>query len=259
MANQEFEARFSVDGTLLSARRKSEAGTAPDYVDGRGNQLTVMHDVPFYWDAWDIMPHHLTHAPYHPSVVAVAEGAVAKRKRGDEEAASEALHRPLNRPRVVLADDSIVTVEFPMLAISDSSLVQQQVTLEAGACELRFATWVDWHESHKVLKAQFPLNIRASTATYGTAFGHLERSTRANTSWDAAKYEVRRMQQRVTQYLHACVALVSQVPAHQWVDVSQTGRGATLVSDHKYGFSVHDNVASVVCNCECNSWAEANT
>ena len=49
---------------------------------------------------------------------------------------------------------------------------------------------VDWHEDHKFLKVEFPFNVRAMNATYEIQFGHLQRPTHRNTSWDSARYEV---------------------------------------------------------------------
>jgi len=72
----------------------------------------------------------------------------------------------------------------------------------------RFDTIVDWHERHEILKCMFrsvlyildnrdsfptveiPLNIHNDNATYETQFGHVQRPTHKNTTWDAAKFEV---------------------------------------------------------------------
>ena len=50
---------------------------------------------------------------------------------------------------------------------------------------------VDWHENRKFLKVEFPFDVRSMNATYEIQFGHLQRPTHCNTSWDWAKYEVR--------------------------------------------------------------------
>jgi alpha-mannosidase len=36
---------------------------------------------------------------------------------------------------------------------------------------------------------EFPLNVRAAHATYEIQFGHLQRPTHFNTSWDMARFE----------------------------------------------------------------------
>ena len=74
---------------------------------------------------------------------------------------------------------------------------------------------------HKFLKVAFPVDVHASRATYEIQFGHLERPTHANTSWDVARFEV-------------C--------AHRWADLSEPGYGVALLNDCKYGYDIHGNV-----------------
>jgi alpha-mannosidase len=52
------------------------------------------------------------------------------------------------------------------------------------------ALQVEWGESHKFLKVEFPVLVRSSNATYEIQFGHLQRPTHRNTSWDWARFEV---------------------------------------------------------------------
>lgn len=54
----------------------------------------------------------------------------------------------------------------------------------------RCLSQVDWHENRKFLKVEFPFDVRSMNATYEIQFGHLQRPTHCNTSWDWAKYEV---------------------------------------------------------------------
>lgn len=82
-------------------------------------------------------------------------------------------------------------------------------------------TEVDWHEYHRFLKVEFPLHLRAQSATYEVQFGHLERSTHFNTSWDLARFEVW---------------------AHRWADLSEHNFGVALLNDCKYGYSANGNV-----------------
>lgn len=49
---------------------------------------------------------------------------------------------------------------------------------------------VEWHESHKFLKVEFPFNLTTAKASYETQYGFLERPTHNNTSWDSARFEV---------------------------------------------------------------------
>ncbi len=90
---------------------------------------------------------------------------------------------------------------------------------DVGWCD---AGTIDWHENHKLLKVAFPVDVRASFARHEIQFGHIERATHRNTSWDAARFET-------------C--------AHTWVDVSEDGFGVALLNDCKYG---HDIVGNVI-------------
>jgi alpha-mannosidase len=102
-----------------------------------------------------------------------------------------------------------------------ASRISQTMRLTSGSRRLDFVTEVDWHERHKFLKVAFPVDVHAARATYEIQFGHLERPTHANTSWDVARFEV-------------C--------AHRWADLSEPGYGVALLNDCKYGYDIHGNV-----------------
>ena len=97
----------------------------------------------------------------------------------------------------------------------DSTIVQN-IWLYSDTNRIDFDTELDWHEHHQVLKVAFPIDVHTNTATYETQFGHIERPTHTNTSWDAAKFEV-------------C--------AHKWMTVAENGYGVGLLNDCKYGFN----------------------
>ncbi len=97
-----------------------------------------------------------------------------------------------------------------------SSVIVQTMYLTDHSARLDFETEADWHERHQLLKAAFPMDIQTTVAAYEIQFGHLLRPTHANTSWDAAKFEV------------CC---------HKWADLSEEGYGAAILNDCKYGCS----------------------
>ena len=72
-----------------------------------------------------------------------------------------------------------------------------------------------------MLRVSFPTSIVTDHATCEIQFGHLDRPTHHNTSWDEAKFEV-------------C--------AQRWVDMTDAAGGAALLADCKYGYKVWDNV-----------------
>uniref|UniRef100_A0AAX7UVJ3 alpha-mannosidase n=1 Tax=Astatotilapia calliptera TaxID=8154 RepID=A0AAX7UVJ3_ASTCA len=87
-----------------------------------------------------------------------------------------------------------------------------------------FQFQVQWAESHKFLKVEFPVRVRSPNATYEIQFGHLQRPTHRNTSWDWAKFEVW---------------------GHKWADLSEHNFGVSLLNDCKYGYSVHKNTMTL--------------
>src|SRR5436309_5182677 len=102
-----------------------------------------------------------------------------------------------------------------------SSKLDQRMVLDGGSRVLRFETEVDWQETHKFLKVAFPVAVHSPRATYEIQFGHVERSTHSNTSWDQARFEV-------------C--------AHRWADLGEAGYGVALLNDCKYGYDIHGSV-----------------
>ena len=102
-----------------------------------------------------------------------------------------------------------------------ASCLTQVIGLDAGGRAIDFDTEVDWHETNRLLKVAFPVGVRSPRATYEIQYGHVERPTHANTSWDVARFEV-------------C--------AHKWADLSEPGYGVALLNDCKYGYDILGNV-----------------
>ena len=66
----------------------------------------------------------------------------------------------------------------------------QDITLYAGLDRVDVVNDFDWHETHVLLKAAFPLAAASEHATYEIPYGSIERPTTRNNSWEAAKFEV---------------------------------------------------------------------
>ncbi|KAF3854847.1 hypothetical protein F7725_022902 [Dissostichus mawsoni] len=184
------------DGTLASlylinANREAISDSC------HGNQFVMFDDVPLYWDAWDVMDYHLqTRKP----VVEVVQP-----------------------PHLVYSDGLRGSVRFT-LRISDKSTITQEIIMDAMCPYIKFNTKVTWAESHKFLKVEFPVRVRSPNATYEIQFGHLQRPTHRNTSWDWARFEVW---------------------GHKWADLSEHNFGVALLNDCKYGYSVHKNTMTL--------------
>jgi alpha-mannosidase len=103
----------------------------------------------------------------------------------------------------------------------NGSTVTQRLTLYAHSPRIDFRTEVDWHAHQVLLKAAFPVAVRATRATYEIQFGSVERPTHWNTSWDWARFEV-------------C--------GHKWADLSEGDYGVALLNDCKYGYDIKHNV-----------------
>ncbi|XP_075361796.1 alpha-mannosidase 2C1 isoform X1 [Mycteria americana] len=183
-------------GHLTSLRLvDSERESVPDGC--YANQFALFDDIPLYWDAWDVMDYHLeTRKPV------------------------TMLLKPLE---ITLAGGLRGSASFS-LQIGESSILTQEIILDATCPYLRFLTQVEWKEAHKFLKVEFPVQVRSTNATYEIQFGHLQRPTHWNTSWDWARFEVW---------------------AHKWLDLSEYGFGVALLNDCKYGASAHRNVLSL--------------
>ena len=83
-----------------------------------------------------------------------------------------------------------------------------------------FTTTVDWYESHKLLKVEFPLNVKSSRVLYEIQGGFVERPTHRNTPYDAAMFEV-------------C--------GQRYADISESDYGVSLLNNSKYGYSGRDS------------------
>ncbi|CDW53663.1 alpha mannosidase 2C1 [Trichuris trichiura] len=161
--------------------------------DKPANQFTVYDDVPLYWDAWDVMDYHLETR----SLVGDVESELT----------------------LVTSTPACAVAEFKM-RIGRESKLSQKITLRCRCPYVEFQTVVDWRESHKMLKVEFPLSLQSTEATYEIQFGHVRRPTHRNTSWDSAKYEV-------------C--------AQKWADLSEWDSGVSVINDCKYGYSCYGN------------------
>ncbi|KAH7945372.1 hypothetical protein HPB49_010098 [Dermacentor silvarum] len=92
-------------------------------------------------------------------------------------------------PAIILEQGPLQAAVRVKFTVGLLSTVTQTVIIDAVHPYLRFDTQVEWKEDHKFLKVEFPVNILSRWATYEIQFGHVERPTHFNTSWDWAKYE----------------------------------------------------------------------
>jgi alpha-mannosidase len=112
------------------------------------NELQFFHDKPTYWDAWDIDPRF--------------ESQRAGRVQ-------------LISKEIVQRGNTADVLRF-IWKLNDSEISQDMI-LYRHQRRVDFKTKVNWTESHKLLKAAFPVDLVAGKATYEIPFGALERPT----------------------------------------------------------------------------------
>jgi len=161
-----------------------------------GNQLQAFVDTPKQYDAWNIDPGTLDKAP-----------------------------------TIIDHVDSIHVIRYSPLRKTvrvsrhwQNSTFTQNISLDAGSDHVDISNDIDWHESHVLLKAAFPLAATAPKATYEIPYGSIERPTTRNNSWEKAQFEV---------------------PAMRWADLGDDKQGVSILNDSKYGYDAVGNTLRI--------------
>jgi len=151
---------------------------------GRHAGLLQLHrDTPTQWDAWDVDVHYrntVTDLTEVASIGVAGSAVVVERRFG-------------------------------------TSTVIERISLGENSRVLSFVLELDWHEKQKMLKLAFPLDLHTDRAASEIQFGHIERPTHTNTSWDAARFET---------------------VAHRWIRVCEPDFGVAIVNDSTYGHDI---------------------
>ncbi|GLQ56764.1 alpha-mannosidase [Devosia nitrariae] len=189
LGNAHIEIRFDDAGRVTSILDRKTGRQVLE--DGAvGNRLQAYRDRPAQFDAWDI------DRSFEDQVWEIDDlKSVRVTETGPYRAALR-LEWAYERSRIV-----------------------QVISLEADARQVEVETFVDWNEHNTLLKAAFPLAINAAKVRAEIQFGHVERATHANTSWDEARYEC---------------------SMQRWVEMSESDFGVAFLNDCKYGYDVRD-------------------
>ncbi len=189
MENELVRYRFNQDGTIDSIYDKA---AQREVLSGKGNQLLLWEDRPNRYDAWDI-DHH---------------------------------YRGTTPQKAVLTSCEMV-YQTPLCAclrqaykVGQSEIVQH-LRLKRASKALYFDTWINWNESHRLLRTSFQTSIHANTGSYEVPFGVIQKPGHSNTSWDYVQFE-------------NC--------AHRYADLSEAGYGTAILNDCKYGYWIHENI-----------------
>jgi alpha-mannosidase len=188
LENAYLRAEFNQKGEIVRLLDK-ESGR--ELAAGACNSFKMYKDVPTMWDAWDLdsmyeqTPVELDN---DAEIEVVAEGPLFAKLR---------IRRMLNQSELV-----------------------QEVVLRRDSCRLDFHTVIDWQESHKLLKVNFPVTIQANEAIHEIQFGHLRRPNHFSRQFDADRFEVSN---------------------HKWTALAEEKRGCAVLNDSKYGINVLAN------------------
>jgi alpha-mannosidase len=117
--------------------------------------------------------------------------------------------------RIQLLEHGPVKSVARVTCVYGDSWLTQDFTLYQALPQIDVQVTVDWHESFRLLRLTFPLNLSVPKATYEIPYGHIVRPTDGD-----------------------------EEPGQSWVDVSgtlretETAYGLSLLNDGKYSFSV---------------------
>ncbi len=194
---------FILENELLKVKIDSKTGELSSIWDklnkieilaGKGNQLQFFTDKGQYWDAWNIDPNYKKYPLPNAELYSIEW----------------------------LEKGSLKSSIRIIKKFGKSKFIQDYI-LEKNSPILKIATMVNWQETHVLVKAAFPLNLDSNYATYEIACGAIERTTKAKTEEEKAKWEVF---------------------SHRWADIfdNKLNYGISLLNDCKYGYDIKSNV-----------------
>ncbi|MBN1582919.1 MAG: alpha-mannosidase, partial [Anaerolineae bacterium] len=158
---------------------------------GLCNEIKMYKDVPTNWDAWDL------DSMYEATPVALESAATV----------------------TVLEEGPLVAQIQVRRKLHDSEM-KQTISLRRGSRRVDFHTVIDWQESHKLLKVNFPVAVYNTEALHEIQFGHIARPTHQSRPFDADRFEV---------------------SMHKWTALVEGNRGCAVLNDCKYGVNVDGN------------------
>lgn len=168
-----------------------EKETGIEYVQGSLNRLCMYQDINIDYDAWEM-------SSFYKEQSIELSGPV----------------------EIDVIEQGPLLAALEVKRMLHHSPMTQRIQLSCDSRRLDFITEVDWRETHKLLKAEFPVNIRTSEAIQEIQFGYVKRPTHQNRRYDADRFEV-------------C--------NHRYTALSEPGRTAAVLNDCKYGISTSGN------------------
>jgi alpha-mannosidase len=125
---------------------------------GNAGQLVIFDDKPLYWQAWDVEVFHLES------------------------------RRELPSGKTVITENSSHRVSvMTETKISDKSWIKTTISLSRSSTDgpsyVEMESEVEWQETMKFLKVEFPVDVTNTEASYETQYGIIKRPTHYNTRY----------------------------------------------------------------------------
>lgn len=187
-----YSVEFAPDGSFISLYDKE---LCREWVKGDFNKLKMYHDTPGNYDAWDILPNY------------------------KDRPCDMTVEKPLE-----FIGYKSGCAEFAVTFATEKSKWNMIIRFFADSRGIEIENNVDWHEKHKLVKAEYGCNILSRELVCDTSAGVIRRETHRNTSWQQARFEV----------CH-----------HKWCDMAEQGGGVALINEGKYGVSAENNVMAL--------------
>ena len=192
LENDLLQAKFNPRGEIVSL---VDTLSGRQFMAGPASQFRLFKDIPDFWDAWDI--------------------------------ASMAEQQPvtIDEPvKIEIVQSGPLVAQLKLTRKLHNSSLTQVISLRRASRRLEFATTVDWHEDHKLLKVAFPCAIHTSEVISEIQFGHLRRPTHRSHVFDADRFEI-------------C--------NHKWSALAEETASLAVLNDCKYGLSALGNTISL--------------
>ncbi len=182
--------RVKADG-LGQVTSLVERETGTEFAAGICSRLCMYQDINIDYDAWEI-------SSFYQELPVELE----------------------QKASIRIAASGPLAVILEVKRVLHNSPMTQQIILRCNSRRLDFTTIIDWNETHKLLKAAFPVAVHTDEALEEIQFGYVKRPTHKNRRYDADRFEV-------------C--------SHRYTALTEPGRTAAVLNDCKYGISTHDN------------------
>lgn len=152
------------------------------------NNFSMYKDVTPFYDAWEL-------APMYKEMPVALE----------------------NQASFEIIDNTTSFVRIKITREINNSKLEQYLEMRSRSRRIDFVTKIDWHEKHKILKVDFPLNIHTDEAVSDIQFGCIKRPVHKTRQFDRDRYEF-------------C--------NHKYTALTDGTKGAAVLNDCKYGVSV---------------------